>query len=144
VSDPAENIRRQMRSIRREMGADVQDIVSSARELSDWRYYVRRYPWLSAGVAFALGLAIAPKRRRPASPIKTAPKPAVDEHRVRKLVSAALGRAPAESGLGMKLLALVGPMALRTASNAAKRTLEGARGGRPRPEARSREERQHV
>ena len=42
----AEEIQRQMRSVRSELRDDVQDIVESARVMTDWQYYVRSYPQL--------------------------------------------------------------------------------------------------
>ena len=53
--DEGEEILRQMREVRAELRDDVQELVGSAREMADWTTYVRAYPWLCAGAAFALG-----------------------------------------------------------------------------------------
>jgi ElaB/YqjD/DUF883 family membrane-anchored ribosome-binding protein len=55
----AEELRRQMRSIRREMGEDLDEIAWQAERLLDWRYYVRQHPWKLAGVAACLGCFVA-------------------------------------------------------------------------------------
>lgn len=114
MDDPAERIRRQMHEIRREVGADVQGIVDSAQELSDWRYYVRRNPWLSVGAAFAVGFMVSPRRREIMKRLE-----GVD---VKSLLSqAGLAAAPAAAlgggGLAMKVLAFVGPIAARSAAS---------------------------
>jgi len=65
TSDPAqhaEQLRREMRSIRRELGQDVEDLVENAEQLLDWRYYVRRYPWASVGLAALVGYFVVPSR----------------------------------------------------------------------------------
>jgi len=65
TSDPAqhaEQLRREMRSIRRELGQDVEELVENAEQLLDWRYHVRRYPWVSVGVAALAGYLLVPSR----------------------------------------------------------------------------------
>jgi hypothetical protein len=108
-SDPADRIRQQMRIIRREMGADVKDIVLSAQQLSDWRYYVRKYPWLCVGAAFGLGLFLAPNRRKAASIEKLA----AHMQNARLAGFSATG-APSQ-GLVQKALAMAGPFVARSA-----------------------------
>jgi hypothetical protein len=65
VSDPAESasaIQQQMRQVRRELGEDVQEIVDNARTMTDWKHYVRTYPWACVGVALAAGYFVVPSR----------------------------------------------------------------------------------
>jgi hypothetical protein len=65
TSDPtqwAENLRREMRSIRRELGTNVEELVENAERLMDWRYYVERYPWAMVGAAALLGYFVVPRR----------------------------------------------------------------------------------
>ena len=111
--DSADKIRQQMRDIRRDMGADVKDIVHSAQQLSDWRYYVRKYPWLCVGSAFAIGLLAAPHRRKALS--------AEWEKLASQLRQAHLGDLGGSrtfsQGLVGKLLAVAGPIAVRGAAN---------------------------
>lgn len=58
----AEDIQRQMRQVRRELGEDVDEIVENARILTDWKHYVRTYPWVCLGVAAAAGFILVPSR----------------------------------------------------------------------------------
>jgi hypothetical protein len=60
----AESIQRRMAQIRRELDETVDEISDQARQLRDWRHYVRSYPWLFAAAALAAGYAIVPERRR--------------------------------------------------------------------------------
>ena len=55
-------IRQRMKEVRRELDEDVQEIVEGARDLRDWRSYVRSYPWLCLGAAVAAGYLIVPRR----------------------------------------------------------------------------------
>jgi hypothetical protein len=58
----ADELRAEMRQIRREMGRDVEVLVEHAERLMDWRYYVHRYPWATVGVAAFLGYYLVPQR----------------------------------------------------------------------------------
>jgi hypothetical protein len=51
----AEEIQRQMQSVRSTLRADVKELVDNARDMTDWHYYVRRYPLASVAVAAAVG-----------------------------------------------------------------------------------------
>jgi hypothetical protein len=64
----AEEIQREMARIRCDLNADVDEIVENARVMSDWRYYVKSYPWACAAGALALGYLIVPSRLEIISP----------------------------------------------------------------------------
>jgi hypothetical protein len=51
-----------MQQFRAEMREDVREMVASARELTDWTWYVRTYPWLCLGAAAAAGYMLIPSR----------------------------------------------------------------------------------
>jgi hypothetical protein len=51
-------IQQRMREVRRELG---HDLAISARDITDWRSYVRASPWLAVASAAALGYLLAPK-----------------------------------------------------------------------------------
>jgi hypothetical protein len=51
-----------MRTIRRELGEDVEELVEHAERLMDWRYYWERYPWACLGAAALLGYFVVPGR----------------------------------------------------------------------------------
>jgi len=59
-----DEIRRRMAQIRHELHQDVQEVVSGAEAVTDWRRYIRLYPWAAVGTAVVLGYVIVPKRRR--------------------------------------------------------------------------------
>lgn len=56
VPKSADAIQGQMAKIRSDLHADVRGIVENARVITDWKYYVRRYPWASVAGAAAAGL----------------------------------------------------------------------------------------
>jgi len=58
----ADSIRQRMREVRCELGEDVEEFVESARTITDWHYYVERYPWVCIGAALALGYVVVPRR----------------------------------------------------------------------------------
>ena len=65
TSDPppqADRLRQEMRTIRRELGDDVEELVEHAERLMDWKYYVQRYPWACLGGAALLGYFLVPQR----------------------------------------------------------------------------------
>ncbi len=77
MNDPslAAAVRARMQQIRDDIDQDVEDMVESARNMVDWKHYVKTYPWVCLGTAFALGFLIVPKRstaRQPDLAILTA------------------------------------------------------------------------
>src|SRR5262245_60441792 len=61
-SAEAEQIEQEMRQVRSELRQDVRELVTSAQIMGEWQYYVRRYPWLSVGLAAAVGYFMIPAR----------------------------------------------------------------------------------
>lgn len=69
IPSTVEEIQQQMRQVRTELGngveelvANAQDVKSWAREVTDWRHYVRNYPWACLGAAAAVGYLMVPSR----------------------------------------------------------------------------------
>jgi len=58
----ADELRREMRTIRRELGENVEELVENAERLMDWHYYWQRYPWACIGGACLLGYFVIPSR----------------------------------------------------------------------------------
>jgi hypothetical protein len=58
----ADRLRQEMRTIRRELGDDVEELVEQAERLMDWRYHVERYPWGCLGAAALAGFFLVPGR----------------------------------------------------------------------------------
>ncbi len=63
ASQETDEIRRHMAQIRRELHEDMQNVVLGAEAVADWQRYIRLYPWVSVGLAFAAGYLIIPRRR---------------------------------------------------------------------------------
>ena len=59
---PADAAPVRMQQIRCEMDQDLEEMVESARDMIDWKHYVKTYPWVCLGTAAALGFLIVPKR----------------------------------------------------------------------------------
>jgi len=62
-TDPADEIRRRMAELRRELSSDVQEVGRSARVMTDWKFYVRRFPLATAAAAAAVGFLLIPKKK---------------------------------------------------------------------------------
>lgn len=58
---PAE-IQDRMREIRGKLPGEVAGIVESARQLTDWKHYVRTFPWGSLAAAAAAGYMAIPRK----------------------------------------------------------------------------------
>jgi hypothetical protein len=93
-SPEPEAIRQRMELVRCDLDEDVQGIVEGARDMGDWRYYVRTYPWICLGGALVAGYLIAPAA-------------------LGALVSVTAG-VSAKRGARGKLLSLVGNLVMRS------------------------------
>lgn len=65
VALTGDEIRERMALIRVNIEEHSVEVKAQTEALSDWRYYVRRYPWLSVGSAAVLGYSIVPRRSNP-------------------------------------------------------------------------------
>jgi hypothetical protein len=63
TDDPAENIRRRMAELRRDLECDVRAVSRGARVMTDWKFYARKFPWAMVGVAALAGYMLIPKRK---------------------------------------------------------------------------------
>jgi hypothetical protein len=63
-SHDADEIRRQMREIRQDVGRDVNVLMSRVHDYASWRYHWRNHPWVCLGTAAALGFIAVPARTR--------------------------------------------------------------------------------
>jgi len=52
-----------MQITRLRVRAEVHEVVDGARQLADWRFYPRQFPWLTLGAAACVGFAAMPRRR---------------------------------------------------------------------------------
>jgi hypothetical protein len=61
----ADEIRERMALIRQRIDEQSDEVVAQVSELSDWRSYVRRHPWVSVGAAAVLGYVLVPSKKKP-------------------------------------------------------------------------------
>lgn len=59
-----DEIRRQMALIRREMHADVSNVVEDVEEALDWRAPIRNHPYIALGVGLAAGFFLVPRKKK--------------------------------------------------------------------------------
>ncbi|MCA9152923.1 MAG: hypothetical protein KDA92_26655 [Planctomycetales bacterium] len=57
-------IRHNMCVVRDQLSDEVDDAIQQAKDVVDWRNYVREHPLLTFGVASAVGFLLVPKRRQ--------------------------------------------------------------------------------
>lgn len=107
------DIQRQMSEIRGEMRHDMQTLVTNARTLSDWRYYVRNYPWACLGAAAFAGYLLVPPRIAVAAPAPASREPAPRTHGEQK-------EKEQKKGLAGVVMGMVMSAALQGASGIAK------------------------
>jgi uncharacterized membrane protein YkvA (DUF1232 family) len=113
VTNDIDDIRRKMAKIRRELHEDVRHVVENAEAVSDWRHYIRTYPWASVGLAVAVGYILVPKRRRTVKPSEVA------RAVVAEIPQVTVPEPPRKEGGGLIKAAfgLVAPIAMRAAQN---------------------------
>jgi hypothetical protein len=57
-----------MAALRRELDSDVHDVTESARAMTDWTFYVRRFPWAAVGLAAVAGFLLVPRKKTTVTP----------------------------------------------------------------------------
>jgi hypothetical protein len=60
-SPETQAIRQRMEEVRGDLNTGFQGIVNEARDIGDWTYYVKTYPWAVLGVSLVAGYLIAPR-----------------------------------------------------------------------------------
>lgn len=122
----ADEIRRQMGLIRRELHKDVRGVVATAEAVTDWRRYLTAYPLVSVGVAVLVGYLVVPNRKVAEAPQRTARKSRsfvqrVQDAPVQMLQDASPSRKKSLISAGIGLLT---PVLLRAAQGYAIKYLE--------------------
>lgn len=72
----ADQIRYEMREVRRELRGNIESIATQARQFTDWKYYVQQTPWLALSLAALAGFSVVPGRAKSAAarvPTETKP-----------------------------------------------------------------------
>lgn len=106
------DISQRMEAVRSELGDDVEELVESARMLTDWRHYVRQFPWACMAGAAAIGFFVVPKRIEMISPDADALEELAKRN---KLVVKSNPKAQAKSGVSGALFSLLASSAARGA-----------------------------
>jgi hypothetical protein len=120
-----EDIQRRMAQIRHEMHGEVLVAVKGARSLTDWRSLARSYPWLTLGVAAAIGYLVVPRRR------SETPTIVAVNARAPELASLVEPQKESEKtrGRGWSIMgtvfSLLAPIAVRAAQNYSMQYIEG-------------------
>ena len=108
-----DEIRRKMAQIRRDLHEDVRSVVQGAEAATDWRRFIRNYPWATMGAALAVGYVLVPRRHRATTTIHMA------SPEMARAIAPAEAPKPAEAKKGKGLLGtvfgLVAPVAFRAA-----------------------------
>jgi hypothetical protein len=60
--DSADQIRRRMAEVRSQVKRDVGQVADATRSATDWREYVKQYPWLVVGTGALAGYLLVPNR----------------------------------------------------------------------------------
>lgn len=68
TDSPAAEIQQEMLRVRRRLDCDVQETVAGAQQLTDWKYYLKNYPWHVCGAAAAIGYLAVSRPTRIVSP----------------------------------------------------------------------------
>jgi len=70
--EEAREVVERMASLRREITSDVEQVTEqvtqSARAMTDWTFYVRRFPWAAVGAAAAAGFLLVPRKKTTVTP----------------------------------------------------------------------------
>lgn len=125
ATEPQEidDLRRQMAQIRRELHDDVKGVVEGAEAATDWRRYIRSYPWASLGVALAIGYLVVPRRQRDRTTTIN-----VDPAEIARAVAAETPRVIEKEkpgrGIVGSLFGMVAPVAFRAAQGYALQFFE--------------------
>lgn len=102
--ESAEEIRKRMAELRRDLASDVQDVTRSAKAMASPAFYIRKFPWATLAVAAGVGYMLIPKKKRIVQPDMEALAELVRKNQVNISTSNA-----AEESPGMlKTLAVMG------------------------------------
>jgi hypothetical protein len=102
--DSAEEIRLRMAELRRDVERDVRKVSRDARVITDWKFYVRRFPWAVAGAALVAGYLLVPKRK---PVIKPDPETVAELVKQKKIRVESVTKQPDKPGM-MKSLLMMG------------------------------------
>jgi hypothetical protein len=102
--ESAEDIRKRMAELRRELECDVQEVTRSAKAMASPSFYIRKFPWATLAVAAGVGYLLIPKKKRVVQPDMDKLAELVRKHKVNINTS----NASEESQGMLKTLAVMG------------------------------------
>jgi hypothetical protein len=120
ATNEIDDIRRRMALIRRELHEDIRGVVESAEAVTDWKHWIRDYPWASMALAAGVGFWLVPKRRKLVKPQEVARAVVAEIQPAVQTVQAAVpAPEPKQKGRGLigAGLGLIGPIVMRAAQN---------------------------
>jgi hypothetical protein len=123
-------IQQRMQQVRHDLGDEVGELVESAKDMTDWRKYVRANPWVCLAAAAAVGYVVVPKR---------SPRLRLNSTDIKELArhTTLLGaKTPQKSGWRKAIVSMVASAALRSATSYLKQRAMSA-ATRPYEEAKS-------
>lgn len=59
----AREVVERMATLRREISSDVVQVTESAKAMTDWTFYVRKFPWAAVGAAAVAGYLLVPRKK---------------------------------------------------------------------------------
>ena len=59
----ADQIRCEMRELRKDLRGSIESVATQARQLTDWKYYVQQTPWVAVGLAALAGFSVVPGKQ---------------------------------------------------------------------------------
>lgn len=62
--DPAQDLRREMAELRCQLRQDFDGTAKQAKQLTDWKHYVKQAPWMAFGVSALAAFAVVPRPLR--------------------------------------------------------------------------------
>ena len=66
--EKVDKVRQRMQTLRGDLRHDMHEVAADMRSVSDWKYYVRRFPWGSIATAAIAGYLVVPRRPEIVSP----------------------------------------------------------------------------
>jgi len=101
-----------MAALRRELDSGVEHVAESARAMTDWTFYVRRFPWVAVGVAAVAGYLLVPRKKTAVAPTAEQLAALVKN---KEFVAAATDQLKPPQSVFAGLAATLGAMAARAA-----------------------------
>lgn len=107
----ADEILVRMRGIRRNIRADVHQVVVNTSQMLDWKSYVKSFPWTSIAIAATVGYLLVPRRMQIIAYDKTTLEHYLKEHEL--IAAPAPPPPPPQKSLTSEVLRFAGTVAFR-------------------------------